>query len=83
MKKFKLKIQHNVPVPVKPDTVAGLIRWTLSKMKVGDSFVCPQEHIQPAYAIVKKTGIKIMARTITPELHTWENGYKLRVWRIK
>lgn len=69
----KFTIEKDVPYP-KKISVFSVLRETLLKMKVGDSFLYPYDRRQPLL-IAKRMKIKITTSK--------ENGNGSRVWRIK
>jgi hypothetical protein len=80
-----LKVESGIPMPdIKPKyNASSPVREALSKMVVGDSFVCSYEHLQRLYTIYPKLGIKIIARKIPCKENEGkcQVTYSYRIWR--
>jgi hypothetical protein len=79
-----LKVESGIPMPdikAKPNA-SSPVREALSKMAVGDSFVCSYEHTQRAYMIYPKLGIKIMIRMIPTQENIEGKSQVTRSYRV-
>jgi len=77
MEDYKIKIDKDIPIPNKGDTVGARLKYPFGTMKIGESFLTEKSHAQSAaYQYGLRHGKKFCSRRVPM-------SGKIRIWRIQ